>query len=270
MRTHTPIKACRSVLSSARVDSVPRDSHHRPKNTGRETDYHLTRAEALLIAEFNQAWEHYRQNETIRTQHFALFSAVTIAAVGVGSQAAARSNFDDAATVLAFSGSLFVFATFTGFIYITLRKVDVALQHYELVWNQVRNYFYRGVDRRIEPYKSLSIRDRDHPMLYTAGLWRFTKIQASIENLVLGAAVLVSCGQTSLTIDVLLTQRSDWPVVATVAALTGASWIVVAGLVALRRAAGRWRPTVGAGRQGGLLPMGTGEDRPDPAEAQSS
>jgi len=187
-----------------------------------------------LRDEFNQAWEHYRHIESVRTQYLALFFAVLTGAVGVGSQAAARSNFADTATVLAFSASLFVLTVFAAFVYVTVRKADVVMAHYETVINRVRDYFYKWVDPDAEPFKSLNIRVRNHPMLGGKGLWRLARIQTSVETVVLGTAVLTSCGQAVLLVMTLVAASPNWTAVAIETGLVATSCLALIGLVLLR------------------------------------
>lgn len=236
-------RRAKSRQQSAGIDPIPADPLTTSNTPDSPTDGLAARAEVLLREEFNQAWAHYRQAETTRTQLLTVCLTVSAAACAVGSQVAARSDLTDPKTLVAFSGSLFAFTLFTAFIYVAVRKTDAVLMHYERVLNLVRDYFYVGVNREIEPYKSLSIRNFKHPMLGTSGWWRFTRIQTAVENIVMGIAVLATGGQIGLMIAALTAHSPNWLAVAIQTVLLVASLVVTAGLVSLRIATNRARIT---------------------------
>lgn len=103
----------------------------------------LTRQETLLCHEFDQAWDHYRHNETTRSQYLGYFFALSLGSAAFGAQTVRSDALASALDLVLFGVFLLVFAFLTGFVYLGIRKAGVVLTHYESVWNNIRRYFTR-------------------------------------------------------------------------------------------------------------------------------
>ena len=166
--------------------TVPRGSHsktiawliRRPTTASRQE---LTKGEILLCHEFDQAWEHYRHNETTRSQYLGYFFALTVGSAAFATQAVNSRSLSSALDLLLLGVFVLTFAFLTGFVYLGIRKAGVVLAHYESVWNNIRRYFYSDADFQSKPYSSLSIRSSDHQALRS----RWTRLQSSSEFIIL-------------------------------------------------------------------------------------
>jgi hypothetical protein len=168
----------------------------------------LTKQETLLFHEFDQAWDHYRHNETVRSQYLGYFFALSLGSAAFGAQTVrsdALSSAPDQDLVL-FGIFLLVFAFLTGFVYLGIRKAGVVLTHYESVWNNIRKYFYSDVDIQSEPYSSLSIRSYNHRALRS----RLTRMQSSSEFVVLFFSALTVISQALVSARLFTIHNASW------------------------------------------------------------
>jgi hypothetical protein len=164
----------------------------RPTTASRQE---LTKEEILLCHEFDQAWEHYRHNETARSQYLGYFFALTVGSAAFGTQAVNSHSLSSALDLLLLGVFILTFAFLTGFVYLGIRKAAVVLAHYESVWNNIRKYFYTNADFQSEPYSSLSIRSSDHRALRS----RWTRMQSSSEFVILFFSGVAVISQALLT-----------------------------------------------------------------------
>jgi len=178
----------------------------------------LTKAETLLCHEFDQAWDHYRHNETTRSQYLGYFFALSLGSVAFGAQAVKSRTLASGLDLALLAAFLLVFALLTGFVYLRVRKAGVVLTHYDLQWNKIREYFYSRIDIAESPYSSLSIRRSDHRALRS----RWTRLQSSSEFVILFFSGVTVLSQILLTARIFLIHNANW--------LERATAIVVAGL----------------------------------------
>jgi hypothetical protein len=190
----------------------------------------LTKQETLLCREFDQAWDHYRHNETTRSQYLGYFFALSLGSAAFGAQTVRSDALASAPDLVLFGVFLLVFAFLTGFVYLGVRKAGVVLTHYESVWNNIRKYFYTEADIRNEPYRSLSIRGYDHRALRS----RWTRMQTSSEFVVLFFSVLTVISQALVSARLFTIHNASWSerlIAIGMAALTAAIPIfLIAGL----------------------------------------
>jgi hypothetical protein len=78
----------------------------------------LTKQETLLYHEFDQAWEHYRHNETIRSQYLGYFFALSLGSAAFGAQTVRSDALASASDLVLFGVFLLVFAFLSGFVYL--------------------------------------------------------------------------------------------------------------------------------------------------------
>lgn len=189
----------------------------------------LTKAESLLLAEFDQAWSHYRQNETMRTQYVGFFLTVTLGFAALGANIVTPDRLSQASDIIGYGVFLGVYLLLVSFTYLIVRKVDVAMYHYERLWRSVRNYFYSDVNRTTEPYASIDIRDYLHSLRGGPIRKSTLRIQTTAELLLVLFAFLASSGEVFLTLRLGWIHASPWLVVAQSA--IGGTAIVITGLV---------------------------------------
>lgn len=167
----------------------------------------LTKEEILLCHEFDQAWDHYRQNENLRSQYLGYFFVLAVGSAAFGAQTVRSHTLSSPLDLVLFGVFLLTFALLTGFVYLGVRKSGIALTHYERVWNIIRKHFYSNVDHQSEPYKSLSIRSSDHHAL----LSRWTRMQSSSEFIILFFSVLTVISEALLTARLFVIHNAIWP-----------------------------------------------------------
>jgi hypothetical protein len=166
----------------------------------------LANQEALLFHEFNQAWDHYRHNETTRSQYLGYFFALSLGVAGFGTQTVKSSSLSSPLELILLEVFLLVFAFLAGFVYLGIRKAGIVLGHYESVWNNIREHFYVGVDTRTDPYRSLNIRSYDHRALRS----RWTGIQVSSEFIVLFFSALTIISEFLITARLFVIHNANW------------------------------------------------------------
>jgi hypothetical protein len=81
----------------------------RPKTASEQV---LTKAEILLCHEFDQAWDHYRHNETVRSQYLGYFFALAVGSAAFGSQTVRSHTLSSALDLVLFSLFLLTFSRF--------------------------------------------------------------------------------------------------------------------------------------------------------------
>ena len=167
----------------------------------------LSKQETLLFHEFDQAWDHYRHNETTRSQYLGYFFALSLGSAAFGAQTFRSGALSSALDLILFGIFLLVFAFLTGFVYLGIRKAGVVLTHYESAWNQIRKYFYSDVDIQSEPYSSLSIRSYNHRALRS----RWTRLQSSSEFVVLFFSGLTVISQALVSARLFMIHNASWP-----------------------------------------------------------
>jgi hypothetical protein len=167
----------------------------------------LTKEEILLCHEFDQAWDHYRQNENLRSQYLGYFFVLAVGSAAFGAQTVRSPTLSSPLGLVLFGVFLLAFALLTGFVYLGVRKSGIALTHYELVWNNIRRHFYSNIDQQSEPYKSLSIRSSDHQALRL----RWTRMQSSSEIVILFFSALTVISEFLLCTRLFLIHNAIWP-----------------------------------------------------------
>ncbi|MGA8725553.1 MAG: hypothetical protein WB565_10960, partial [Acidimicrobiales bacterium] len=96
----------------------------------------------LLLKEFEQAWLHYRQNESLRTQYLVFVGSVALAIPPVLVALEALKSIRASSIIFAdccflgVAGLLFLFA------YLGIRRFDEVMRFYESVWQIVRERIY--------------------------------------------------------------------------------------------------------------------------------
>lgn len=103
----------------------------------------LAKAENLLRDEFGQAWQHYRHNETLRTQYLNYALSITLASVAV-SVPLSTARADAAVRLLVAGAFVLMYTLFIAFALATVLKIRLVNRHYAQVWLDVRTYFYRS------------------------------------------------------------------------------------------------------------------------------
>jgi hypothetical protein len=166
----------------------------------------LTRSEILLCHEFEQAWQHYRQNESLRSQYLGYFFALIVASAAFGTQTVRSRALSSPPSLVLFEIFLLALSLLSCFVYLGVRRAGIALTHYESVWNVIRDHFYSGVDRQAEPYRSLNIRASSHKVLRR----RWTGMQALSEFVVMLLCMLDGILQIVLSARLFLVSATYW------------------------------------------------------------
>lgn len=104
----------------------------------------------LLLREFDQAWEHYRQNETLRTQYVGFLIAVVIGSAAYAASPAAQGQATSAPGLLVLAWLLLVVSLVAVLIHFAIRQTGVALHHYSAVWKQIRSNVYPADGGRLD------------------------------------------------------------------------------------------------------------------------
>lgn len=99
----------------------------------------------LLLAEFHEAWEHYRHLENGRAKYLGFFFTILFAIVGfIVSIINKEGGIKEIEHTIWFGLILLVWVlnVLTTFIYTTVKKVKAVLLHYEGVWTIIRKLIY--------------------------------------------------------------------------------------------------------------------------------
>jgi hypothetical protein len=166
----------------------------------------LTMGEILLSHEFEQAWQHYRQNETLRSQYLGYFFALVLGSAAFGAQTVRSRALSSPVSLILFEVFLLTLALLSCFVYLGVRRAGIALAHYEAAWNAIRDYFYSSIDRRVEPYCSLNIRDSGHKILS----YRWTGMQPLSECVIALLSLFIVIFQIGLFVRLILINAAWW------------------------------------------------------------
>lgn len=169
----------------------------------------LAKSETLLLAEFDQAWAHYRHAETTRTAHLGFLFTVTLGSAAAAAAALPTGKLGSS-TNFALTLFLAIYLVFVSFEYAVLRKLDFVMSHYEGVWNRIRHHFYRHVDPEIEPFASLDVRRSKDPMMTGRIRRRLLRTQTATEITLIAMALLASAGEVVLLVQASVAQESPW------------------------------------------------------------
>lgn len=99
-----------------------------------------------LLAEFDQAWMHYRHVESMRTQYLGFFFTISLGSTALAVPAVSADALDNPSRLASFAVFLWVFSAVASFIYISVRKAGPVLSHYEAVMRAVRERWYTSPD----------------------------------------------------------------------------------------------------------------------------
>jgi hypothetical protein len=98
--------------------------------------------DALVLIEFEQAWLHYRQNETMRTQYLASLLLLVAGLATVGNSIATGDALKSPRSLLELSAIIFAFQIVVAVIFITVRRIGIVLVAYEAIWGRIRREVY--------------------------------------------------------------------------------------------------------------------------------
>jgi hypothetical protein len=168
----------------------------------RDDEADRARIELLLKQEFDQAWSHYRQLETARSQHVgflfaALFALVPVLKAVLDIPYLGDHRFPVATLVGATYAALALFVLFV------VRRNNAILAHYEYVMRQVRRVFYGARYDEI----GFLLDPRLHPSVVSQPF----RISRATERLCLCAAVGVPAGMVILSFAAAFTEEIGWP-----------------------------------------------------------
>src|SRR5215467_13968676 len=82
----------------------------------------LTKSEALLCQEFEQAWLHYRQNESLRSQYLGYFFALVVGSAAFGAQTVRSHAWSSPANLVLFEIFLLTLSLLGCFVYLGVRR----------------------------------------------------------------------------------------------------------------------------------------------------
>jgi hypothetical protein len=145
---------------------------HPPRTTTRIVrDVPLTEDE-IVLREYDNAWQHNRHLETLRSQYVGFFLAFVTATVAlVGTRVSgAYSNPRKAAELSLFIGSA---SLVTWFVSVSLRRWGVVIRHYDLVILNIRRLVLSPANEtlvRIKPRSGLGIQQAAELTLLVAHL----------------------------------------------------------------------------------------------------
>jgi hypothetical protein len=186
----------------------------------------LSKAETLLLDEFEQAWIHYRHLETMRGQYLGFFFTISLGSITLSIPAIGAGALDDAPQLVALSGFVQVFFLLTALIYISVRKLGIVLAHYERVIGLVRSHFYAEDSTLVA---SLHVREMDHPVMRS----RLFRVQGMAEAILRLFFFLSIFGELLLLVRLMVLRAATWQLglvaVLAVSILTGTAFLMLAG-----------------------------------------
>ena len=112
------------------------------------TDEGASRSDALLLKEYDQAWEHFRHLETQRSHHLGFLFTVAFAAVAY--VVTFHHALADVWEGVAVAGIALLVTVLACFTYIDVRKFGVALTHNQSVVHRIRARFLDDLGQDLE------------------------------------------------------------------------------------------------------------------------
>jgi len=119
--------------------------------------------EELLLAEFTEAWSHYRHIEATRQKYLTLFFGFLGGISGLLSTLASKIDLKAPLSIAGLAGLLYTFSIFSALLFANTKKMGCVLHGYERTLKVVREIAY-GVD--FAAYESrLSVRTTEDPIM---------------------------------------------------------------------------------------------------------
>jgi len=87
--------------------------------------------DSLLLAEFAEAWSHYRHVETTRQQYLSLFFGLLVGVSGFLATLAARVDLHDSLAIAGLAGLFWTLSVFSAPLFANTRKMGRVLHGYE-------------------------------------------------------------------------------------------------------------------------------------------
>src|SRR5450759_4654560 len=148
----------------------------------------------LLLAEFGEAWSHYRHIEVMRQQYVGLFFSLLIGVSGLTATLAPKVDLSLPASLLGAAGLMWALSVFSMLLFANIRKMGRVLGAYEATMKFVREEVYGDDYDRL--FTGLSVRAMGDPVM-TLPIYRLQ----SVSEWILGASALgFSAGLVALTI----------------------------------------------------------------------
>jgi heme/copper-type cytochrome/quinol oxidase subunit 4 len=168
----------------------------------------LTKAEALMLEEYHQVWEHARHMETMRSQYLGFFFTVTLGLAVLAVPTISAGALNNPARLVVLSGFLTVFFLFTAFIYIAIRKTGVVYGRYVGAIHLIRDHFL--VNRRgLETVLSwLRFLESDIPIMRS----RLFRIQTTAEFIIRLFMLLTVFAAGLISIRLISIKATAWQV----------------------------------------------------------
>ena len=189
----------------------------------------LTRAETLMLEEYQQAWDHSRHLETIRGQYLGFFFTVALgsAAVAIPIVGAALNN---RVRLLMFSGFLTVFFLLTSLIYISVVKFGLILGQYQRGIHLIRDYLYAESNTPEDLIQWMRFRELRNPLVTS----RLFSVQTAAER-ILRLFLFLTTFATSLVGLRLRTLQAPWWQIALVGFLVAVTLLAASALTVVPR-----------------------------------
>ena len=119
--------------------------------------------EELLLAEFAEAWSHYRHIESTRQKYLTLFFGFLAGISGLITTLASKVDIKNILSVAGLASLLWTFSVFSGLLFANTRKMGRVLRGYENTMKEVREIAY---GEQYESYISrLSVRSTGDPVM---------------------------------------------------------------------------------------------------------
>jgi len=198
-----------------------------PSQAGRSTADNRPepdKGDELLTREFDQAWNHYRHLESLRSQYLGFFFTLTIGTAAFAVPALRKPSLDQAPTVLAAGAFLTIYCLFIMTLYLAVRKAGVVMDQYDDVIQYVRGHCYEN-----SPHgdKLRCIRDRPHAVMQ-GRLRPLFSIRLGAESTLMSFAVLAIIGGFAVVVRMIQIHGSTPQVMAAIAVVLPPAGLVLA------------------------------------------
>jgi hypothetical protein len=117
-----------------------------------------SRVDTLLLAEFDQAWQHYRHVENTRNQFLGFFFTISLGSAALAGPTLHGKTLQVPSRLLLDTGFLWTISIVAICIYVAVRRAGPVMAGYETIHWAIRERFYGNSEEGLALQREMSIR----------------------------------------------------------------------------------------------------------------
>jgi len=139
-----------------------------------------SKAETLMLHDYQQAWDHTRHLETMRSQYLGFLFTIALGSIALGVPVVGSGALNNPVQLVALSSFLAVLFLITVLIYISVRRFGIVYAQYQDAIYLIRDHFYAGDQNLDAILVTLHFHAPDHPVVRS----RLPRVHTAVEIIV--------------------------------------------------------------------------------------